>query len=181
MAESDNKPSQAVGYRKPPVANQYRPGISGNPRGRPKGSQNAVKVVGKVLLDQTVSVTEQGQTRRMTKGEAFVKVILDGARKGDRSAANASLALMEKVKRMTPPPERDPHSQVGPMLIPRQVSPEEWGQMLAERREADRLRQLSKHKPVTRAPKGIVRDDPDPLPQEQAHKPVTRAAKGIVQ
>ena len=33
---SDHK----VGYGKPPKAHQWRPGQSGNPKGRPKGSRN---------------------------------------------------------------------------------------------------------------------------------------------
>lgn len=30
-----------VGYGKPPVHSRFRPGVSGNPRGRPVGSENA--------------------------------------------------------------------------------------------------------------------------------------------
>ena len=32
-----------VGYRKPPVETQFKPGQSGNPNGRPKGSRSSAK------------------------------------------------------------------------------------------------------------------------------------------
>ena len=38
-----------VGYRRPPRRAQFRPGQSGNPRGRPKGSRNFASVMKKVL------------------------------------------------------------------------------------------------------------------------------------
>ena len=40
---SDN----AVGYRRPPVAHQFKKGQSGNPKGRRKGSVSAVSHVAK--------------------------------------------------------------------------------------------------------------------------------------
>src|ERR1700730_8220909 len=33
-------PPYEVGYRKPPAASQFKPGRSGNPKGRPKGARN---------------------------------------------------------------------------------------------------------------------------------------------
>ena len=38
--QSDDKQNSAVGYGRPPVNRQFKPGQSGNPRGRPKGSKN---------------------------------------------------------------------------------------------------------------------------------------------
>ena len=148
MAESDSKPSEAIGYGRPPSARKYQPGTTGNPRGRPRGSQNALKVL-RDVLSQTVSVKEQGKTQNMTKGEALIKVIFEGARRGDRFAANAGLALIEKLGRMTPRPPRDPKSQAGIMLVPGTMSPEEWKKALEDRHRPS-------SGPVTRAPKGPI-------------------------
>src|ERR1700742_2968486 len=41
MPSDDRKPkSDGVGYKRPPKHTQFRPGQSGNPKGRPKGTQN---------------------------------------------------------------------------------------------------------------------------------------------
>ena len=29
-----------VGYKKPPIHTRFKPGVSGNPKGRPKGTKN---------------------------------------------------------------------------------------------------------------------------------------------
>ncbi len=34
------RPGYEVGYAKPPEGSKFRKGVSGNPRGRPKGSKN---------------------------------------------------------------------------------------------------------------------------------------------
>ena len=37
---SDSKSDYEVGYKKPPKDTQFKPGQSGNPLGRPKGTKN---------------------------------------------------------------------------------------------------------------------------------------------
>jgi hypothetical protein len=39
----------AVGYGRPPVATRFRPGHSGNPEGRPKGSKSAASIARETL------------------------------------------------------------------------------------------------------------------------------------
>jgi hypothetical protein len=45
-----NSGHRSVGYGRPPAHSRFRPGRSGNPKGRPKGSRSA-----KALLDQALS------------------------------------------------------------------------------------------------------------------------------
>ncbi|HVL73946.1 MAG TPA: DUF5681 domain-containing protein [Beijerinckiaceae bacterium] len=58
-----------VGYRKPPVSGQFRPGRSGNPKGRRKGSKGFKAIVLGILREK-VSVGENGKRRKVTRLEA---------------------------------------------------------------------------------------------------------------
>ena len=59
-----------VGYRKPPKDTQFKKGRSGNPKGRPKGRKNMRTIV-KSILDRTITITENGRTRRVKFLDAF--------------------------------------------------------------------------------------------------------------
>ncbi len=55
MKDKDNTSgTYEVGYKKPPRHTRFSKGISGNPRGRPKGTQNLVSVIND-LLDRPVA------------------------------------------------------------------------------------------------------------------------------
>ena len=61
-----------VGYAKPPKHTQFKKDQSGNPKGRPKGRKN-IRTIVKDVLDRTVTITENGRTRRIKFLEAFVR------------------------------------------------------------------------------------------------------------
>ena len=85
-----------VGYGRPPKANQFKPGKSGNPKGRPKGSLNLVNDLAAELGEQ-ITVREDGRTRRVSKQRALIKSLLAKGIQGDVRAAAAILALYAKV------------------------------------------------------------------------------------
>jgi Family of unknown function (DUF5681) len=85
-----------VGYGRPPKANQFKPGKSGNPKGRPKGSLNLVTDLAAELTEQ-ITVREDGRTRRLSKQRALIKSLLAKGIQGDVRAAAAILALYAKV------------------------------------------------------------------------------------
>ena len=95
------KPS-AVGYRKPPEATRFKPGTSGNPRGRPKGSANLATDLAAELGEQ-ITVREGGRPRRISKQRALVKSLMAKALQGDVRATTALLALYARV--ISEPPE----------------------------------------------------------------------------
>jgi hypothetical protein len=74
-----------IGYKKPPSHTRFQPGMSGNAKGRPKGSRNFSTVIAKEL-DTKIDVTENGQRRRISKREAIVKQAVNKAAGGDLKA-----------------------------------------------------------------------------------------------
>src|SRR5262245_35547279 len=71
-----------VGYGNPPVHSRFKPGQSGNPKGRAKGSQNLKTLFTKVLNEQ-ISLREGSEVKKISKAEALVRGMVVGALKGD--------------------------------------------------------------------------------------------------
>ncbi len=88
-----NAIKQPVGYGKPPIHTQFKPGQSGNAKGRTKGSRNLLTDLSRELAEKLV-VTEAGKTKRITKQQAVIKALLGKALKGDVRAASALLRLI---------------------------------------------------------------------------------------
>jgi hypothetical protein len=88
---ADNDDSNGAGYGKPPSHTQFVKGQSGNPKGRPKGSQNLATILAKVGR-QRVKVTENGRTRYITKFEATMLQLVNKAVAGDPYATRALLS-----------------------------------------------------------------------------------------
>jgi len=82
---SVSAPSSHIGYRSPPEATRFKKGVSGNPRGRPKGSLNVATVLTRTLREK-VAINENGRRRTVTKLEAALKQLVDKAAAGDLRA-----------------------------------------------------------------------------------------------
>ena len=89
MATNDDE----VGYRKPPRHTQFRKGVSGNPKGRPKSSENLATVLARTLQEK-VDVTVNGKRTRITKLDLAVKQLVDKATEGDMPALRQRTALV---------------------------------------------------------------------------------------
>jgi hypothetical protein len=76
-----------VGFGKPPKGSQFKKGESGNPKGRPKGSQNLAALFEKTIR-QKVTITENGRVRVVTKAEAMFLQMVNKAAKGDVKASH---------------------------------------------------------------------------------------------
>jgi hypothetical protein len=68
--------------RNPPTDQRYKPGQTGNPKGRPKGSKSDKTLLEKEL-SKKVTIVENGQTKRVTKRELFFKQITNKGVAGD--------------------------------------------------------------------------------------------------
>jgi len=95
-AGSEDPPHEAVGYCQPPRAHRFRPGQSGNPRGRPKGARSTGSIVAGVL-SKKVTLNTAGRRRQVPVKEAILMRMADAALKGDLKAAAAVLALEERL------------------------------------------------------------------------------------
>jgi|SRR3954471_11111550 hypothetical protein len=81
-----------VGYGKPSKAVQFKKGISGNPRGRPKGKRNLITVL-QQTLNETVVIEDKGKKRTVTNLEAAIRRLVNSATAGDMHAFRALSAL----------------------------------------------------------------------------------------
>jgi len=94
-----------VGYCRPPKATQFRPGVSGNSRGRPRGSRNLATDLA-AELGELITVREDGRHCRVSKQRALIKSLMAKALQGDVRAAAAMLSLYARV--VTECPEEQP-------------------------------------------------------------------------
>lgn len=85
-----------VGYGKPPKHTQFKPGQSGNPRGRPKGTKN-LKTDLMEELGEKIVVREGEETRRVSKQRAVVKTLVAKTLKGDARAGSLLTGLMMRL------------------------------------------------------------------------------------
>jgi len=85
--EDTGAPSEyKVGKYRPPVEKQYRPGQSGNPKGRPRGRRNTKTIIERVL-EEPVSVRLGEKTRTLPMVEAILYAQAARAVQGDVRSA----------------------------------------------------------------------------------------------
>jgi len=78
-------PETGTGFGRPPQSTRFKKGVSGNPKGRPKGSLNVATVFLKTLREKVV-INENGQRKTVTKLEAAFKQLVNKAAGGDLRA-----------------------------------------------------------------------------------------------
>jgi hypothetical protein len=75
-----------VGYGKPPKANQFKPGKSGNPRGRPKGAKSEATMLVE-LLNRKIEIRQNGKVRKITILEGILHKLAEDSLKGNTKSA----------------------------------------------------------------------------------------------
>jgi hypothetical protein len=79
-------PAGSVGFGRPPKAHQFKPGESGNPKGRPKGSKNESTILQELLM-RKISIQQNGRARNVTVLEAILLRITEDSLKGNTKSA----------------------------------------------------------------------------------------------
>lgn len=89
-AETTSAGDYDVGYGKPPKHTQFKPGQSGNPRGRPKGSRNFKSDLLDVLK-KPVQIAENGRKKKISSQLASLLRLREKALAGDARALDKLL------------------------------------------------------------------------------------------
>ena len=98
----DNERDYEVGYGKPPRHTRFKPGRSGNPRGRPSGSKNLSTLLNEAL-NEPVIVAENGGQRKISKRRAIIKQLVNQSAKADLRAIKILLDIIQDIERRTEP------------------------------------------------------------------------------
>jgi hypothetical protein len=105
-----------VGDRRPPLSTRFRPGQSGNPRGRPKTANRLRALVAKEFGEE-IEATVNGQPVRITKLEAAVKQFVNRAAGGDQRAAQFAFSLLVDDHGPPAPPRAPERISEGDALV----------------------------------------------------------------
>ena len=110
-----------VGYGKPPEATRFKPGQSGNPKGRPRNAKGRKAITRRVLLEEhRVAPPGSRRIRRCTTFELVIALLKQMAAAGDQKA----FAFYEKFERRVTPHDAD--KPVGFLVVPEGLTREEW-------------------------------------------------------
>ena len=82
MEDDTKNESSEIGYCRPPKNSRFKPGRSGNLKGRPRGSLNLATVLQRALREKVV-ITSNGRRKLITKLEAAIMQLVDKAGSGD--------------------------------------------------------------------------------------------------
>ena len=85
-----------VGYCRPPLHTRFKPGKSGNPSGRVKGSKN-LKTLFHQILNEQIPLIDGTQSKNVTKGEALMRRLIIGALKGDSRSVMTLMRIAEQT------------------------------------------------------------------------------------
>jgi hypothetical protein len=87
-----------VGRGRPPEHSRFKPGISGNPKGRPKRMATALGEITNEVFNTSVEYREGGRRKRAPRRELTIKALVKKALNGSVSAAEMLLKLRSQSR-----------------------------------------------------------------------------------
>jgi hypothetical protein len=97
-------PENEIGYGRPPRHRRFKPGQSGNLKGRPKQHRN-VRTVVEEALNQRITIREGDRAHSRSKLDGVVLTILNKALQGDAKAQTMLIALLRSIGMTAETPE----------------------------------------------------------------------------
>lgn len=115
-------PKPRVGYKSPPASHRFKPGKSGNPRGRPKGAIDQRKIAEKVLLETHDVVDGQCKVRRTT-----IELLLLELRNRAFAGSTPAFKYLDKLAAKFDPQPRT--KRAGFLVVPSRLTLEAWSEL----------------------------------------------------
>src|SRR3954447_5945080 len=94
--EQTNGARYEVGFCRPPVHSRFKPGQSGNPSGRVKGSKN-LKTLFHQILNEQIPLRDGAQSKTVTKAEALMRRLIIGGLNGDSRSLTTLIRIAEQT------------------------------------------------------------------------------------
>jgi hypothetical protein len=105
-----------TGYKRPPKAHKFKPGQSGNPSGRPKGTRNLSTDLA-AISSRRISIRENGKERRISRQEAMLLSLYAKALHGDVKAATSIVNMLIKLAPQIGPAPQTSISETDQLII----------------------------------------------------------------
>jgi hypothetical protein len=93
--KKDEPESYEVGFKKPPRENQFKPGQSGNPRGRPRGAKST-RTLFMETGNEKVKIIENGTPKNIPRREVMIRRLYDEAMRGNFRMIHTILQAEER-------------------------------------------------------------------------------------
>jgi hypothetical protein len=114
---SPGNSNYVVGRGRPPLSTRWKPGQSGNPKGRPRGAKNIMTYFHHAL-SRKIDIKERGDIRKVTAREGIAMNVTNGALKGDPKFLPLIIAVDREISAAQ---EREKLRAIRESMTPRTV------------------------------------------------------------